>query len=290
MTETKRPIFIVSVGRSGSSIYHELLSHHPRIAWLSGLCDRFPEMPGLNRAALGLTDLPLVGGLARRMFSPEECYAFWDHHSPGFSTPFRDLRADDVTRSQRDRIRTALGQLVTRGRDRLLVKLTGWPRIGFLHEIFPDARFVHIVRDGRAVVNSILQVDWWWGWRGMENWRFGPLSEVDRRDFERHRGSFVALAAIQWRLLLDAVERARSDLPEGVFLEVRYEDLCEDPLRVARETLDFCGLDPSSLLEERIRATSLESRNDKWRTELTEAQQGILRELMGPRLARYGYR
>jgi len=30
-------------------------------------------------------------------------------------------------------------------------KYTGWSRIAFFKEIFPEARFVHVIRDGRAV-------------------------------------------------------------------------------------------------------------------------------------------
>ncbi len=132
---------------------------------------------------------------------------FWDHYYPGFSVPFRDLGADDVLESTRRQLRSALARMRTPKRSHLVIKITGWPRVGFLREIFPEGRFVHVVRDGRAVASSLLKVPWWWGWRDRPNWRWGPLTpELDALWAESGR-SFVALAAIQWRILMEATVR-----------------------------------------------------------------------------------
>ena len=58
---------------------------------------------------------------------------------------------------------------MTEKRDRLLLKISGWPKIGILFEIFEGAKFVHVARDGRAVVNSPLDTYFWNGWIGPEN-------------------------------------------------------------------------------------------------------------------------
>jgi len=44
------------------------------------------------------------------------------------------------------------------------------PRIGFLQAIFPDAKFIHIVRDGCAVANSRMNAPFWKGWQGLNTW------------------------------------------------------------------------------------------------------------------------
>jgi len=286
----ERPIFIIGAGRSGSTIFHRLLCGHPEVAWLPGaLLNRFPGRVGLARAVMRAVDYPLVGGVLERRLRPAECYPFWERLSRGFSSPCRDLVAGDVTEGSRQRIRSAAAQLLTKRRNRLLVKITGWPRIGFLSEVFDDALFIHVVRDGRAVVNSLLEVDFWRGWEGPENWRWGELSAAQREEWERSGRSFVVLAAIQWRMLVDAVERASAPLGEGRFMEIRYEDLCEDTAGVMKKVAGFCGLGWEGSFERAVSRYRLRNTNGGYRENLTLRQQAELETALGGYLERYGY-
>lgn len=86
--------------------------------------------------------------------------------------------------------------------------------IDLLAEVFPSARFVHIVRDARDRCLSI----------------------------RRRNGASVTRAAQRW---VDGVTRARRDgqrVPER-YLEVRFEDLLADPERELRRCCDFLGLE-----------------------------------------------
>ena len=209
----EKPIFVVGAGRSGSSLFHQMFTEHPHLAWMSSLCDEHPHRLGLHRALLRGIELPFVGAALKRHWESVECYDFWDSFFRGFSQPCRDLRADDATLAVKRRLHDAVQGLVTRTRPRLLVKVTGWPRVGFLHAVFPDARFIHVYRDGRAVANSLLQVDFWRGWRGPAQWRWGMLDAAMQQEWESHDRSFVALAGIQWKILMRAAEAARRSIP-----------------------------------------------------------------------------
>lgn len=193
----RKPIFVIGDGRSGSTVFHDMLANHPNVAWLSGLCDRNPAKISRNRLLLRVVDYPILGTLVKRRFKPTEAYRFWDYYSKGFSAPCRDLLHGDVTVAAKQRLQSVLAKTLTPKRDRLLVKVTGWPRIGFLREVFEDAKFVHIMRDGRSVSNSMLNVPWWWGWRGPQNWRWGELTPAEEQEWEAQGKSFVALAGIQ---------------------------------------------------------------------------------------------
>lgn len=288
-TRVDRPIFVVGVGRSGSTIFHRMFSEHPDVVWVSGLCDRFPSKPALSRALQRMIDWPLVNRPLKYHYEPGECYRFWNHHCHGFSRPCRDLLASDVTELNRSRVPPAMAELLTHRRQRLLHKITGWPRIGFLRELFPDALFIHIYRDGRAVASSLLAVDFWDGWGGPDRWRWGELSEAHRAEWECHGKSFVALAGLQWKLLMEATSEAAARIPAGQFMRLRYEDFVLDPTRHFRDVVKFCGLEWSPRFEKAIGKYKLRSTNGKWRNELTPEQQVVLQSVLAESLAKYGY-
>lgn len=277
MSKVEKPIFIVGVGRSGSTIFHRMFSEHPHLAWLSArLCNRFPDKPWVNRLLMQGIDYPVVGAHLRRRFSPGEGYLFWERHCRGFSEPCRDLVASDVTLKTKKYLPEVLSNILTPRRNRLLLKITGWPRIGFLQEIFNDAKFIHISRDGRAVINSMINVDWWWGWRGPQNWRWGELTPAQQAEWERFDRSFIALAGIELKILTEAMEKAKQTVKAANFMEVKYEDLCAAPTDVFKEVIQFCELEWLPDFERAVKKYSLQNSNDKWRQELTAAQQQII--------------
>jgi hypothetical protein len=284
-----KPIFIVGTGRCGSTVFHRLLARHPRAMWLSGFTYQYPDKPWLNRWAVQAMGNPLLRRLFGEKIRPGENYRFWDRHAYGFSEPCRDLLRTDVSARVKKQVRRALEPMLTPKRDRLLVKITGWPRIGFLNEIFEDAKFIHIVRDGRAVASSLLHVNFWRGWYGPQGWRAGLLSPEDQATWEAYDRSFTALAGIEWRIQMRAMEAARRTLDPALFLEIKYETFCEQPMDVCRRVLEFAELPPSPDFERDVAATSLRNMSDRWRDDLTVRQQHILDELLREDLQRYGY-
>ena len=179
--------------------------------------------------------------------------------------------------------------MLTPQRNRMLIKLTGWPRTGFVSAIFPDARYVHVIRDGRSVASSLLNVDFWDGWRGPPSWRWGALAPALQSEWEASGKSFVVLAAIQWKLLMDSFELAKQSLPTGQLLEVRYEDLVAGSEAVIGRILDFCQLDNPDSFRAHVRSVPMRESNRKWREGLTPAQQAAMEDALRAHLLRYGY-
>lgn len=285
-----KPIIIVGTGRCGSTVFHRQLAKHPRVMWLSGFCDRFPARPAWNRLAVTAVGNPLLRRIVGGKIQPGECYRFWDKHAYGFSEPCRDLVRMDPTVRVKKQVRAAFEPMLTPQRSRLLIKITGWPRIGFLNEIFEDAKFIHIVRDGRAVASSLLHVNFWRGWRGPQSWRAGLLSPDDQATWESYDRSFVALAGLEWRIQMRAIEAARRALldPE-LFFEVKYEELCDQPLETFRRVLGFAELPAPPNFEREVKAANIRSTSHRWRDDLTPGQQGVLDSLLREELLRYGY-
>ncbi|MFQ6606821.1 MAG: sulfotransferase [Fidelibacterota bacterium] len=285
-----RPIIIISVGRSGSTILHQTMCRHRQVSWLNRLNNMYPTKPQYNHFLMCTLDVPVIGKLLYNRVHPGECYPFWFHYYPGFRESFRDLTAEDVTPRVASSLTSILEKVPTSKRPRLLIKITGWPRVGFLKTLFPEARFIHIVRDGRAVVNSMLQVRWWWGWRGPENWRWGPLTEEQYAEWKAHKFSFIALAAIEWKLLMEAYEKACSSLDKEQLYTLKYEDLCVDPLSEFRTITDFCDLTWSPAFARVVKRTKLVNTNYKWKRDLNVDQQEVVNTILEPWLDKLGYK
>lgn len=288
MTQIPKPIIVLGTGRCGSTVLHHVLSAHPRVMWLSNLCQRYPARPEWNRRAVTAMGSPLVRLFLGGRILPSEAYRFWDQYTYAFSSACRDLNGDDVTPRMKRQVRAAIEPMLTPERDRLLVKIAGWSRIGFLDEIFEDARFIHIVRDGRAVTSSLLHVDFWRGWEGPQGWNSGMLSPEDEALWDKYDRSFVALSALQWRIRTRAVDAACRKLDPSRFRVVQYEAFCARPLETCHELLAFVELPPSAAFDRRVRATRIKDSN-RWRDDLTVTQQAMVEDLLRDDLVRHGY-
>ena len=283
------PILIVGTGRCGTTLFHRLLARHPDVVWLSGVCNRRPDQPWLNRQILRWDSMPFFSSILRRCFPPSETTLYWEYLMPGFSNVRRDLSDSDLLTDTEERAHRELGRHFIRGRTRQVHKFTGWPRLGFLLKLFPDARFIHVIRDGRAVACSFLNVDWWLGWQGPENWLWGPLPPHYDEEWKESDRSFVVLSAIQWKILMDAFETTRDVVPAGQLLELRYEDLTAEPEWTVRRALDFCGLEPSRRVTGGLVGVTFPNRNEKWKKQLTAEQQRLLQKSLAEHLRRYEY-
>ena len=286
--------FVLGTGRCGSTLVHEVLCQHDDVAFLSNLED-LGVPPGAVARASGRAYRrmpPWVTEKGRARFAPSEGYrALRREVSPILESSDRDLLAADATPWLTKRLQAFFEERMARAPEPVyLHKLTGWPRAGFLHAAFPDARYVNVVRDGRAVASSWLQMDWWLGYRGPEHWHFGPLSDEHRDVWERSGRSYVVLAGLAWVLLLDAFEAARAELPERSWLDVRYEDLLAEPEVTIGRILTFFGLPFEATFRRRLARYSFETgRSDAYRRDLDPASLKALEDVLGPTLQRYGY-
>jgi omega-hydroxy-beta-dihydromenaquinone-9 sulfotransferase len=171
-----------------------------------------------------------------------------------------------------------------------LHKYTGWPRTGFVREIFPDARFINVTRDGRAVVASVLRTSWWKGHLGPEAWQWGPLPPAYAADWEASGRSFPVLAAQCWKILMDAFADARELVPADQWMDVRFEDVVADPHGRLKEMLVFAGLDEHPALHAALAKIALSpDRQQDYRRQLDPASIALVERSLAAHLAAWGY-
>lgn len=297
---------VAGTGRCGSTLVQELLCRHPATGFVSGLDDKLPKLnlagrwngrlyrSGAPRPS-GMTSLRHSRALLERgrlRVAPSEAYELLDRHvTAGFSRPCRDLVAADLTPHTARRLRAFFDARFAAQRcEVLLHHVTGWPRTGFVQAAYPELKVVNVVRDGRAVVNSWLQMGWWDGWRGPDNWYLGPLPDRLRAEWEAAGRSFPVLAALGWSMLMDATARARAAHPAGQWIDVRYEDLVADPRKELTRALEFLGLDFSPAFERGVRRHAVHGgRGDAYRTELTPGQLADVERVLREPLLEWGY-
>lgn len=89
--------------------------------------------------------------------------------------------------------------------------------LDWLAPLFPEARFIHISRDGRDVFESLQPRRW----RGRTPWRIGQY----------------------WAACIDSADRARGALPADRFLWLRYEDLVLDLDQTVEQVCRFLGVE-----------------------------------------------
>jgi hypothetical protein len=286
--------FVVGTGRCGSSVFHEVLARHEDVGFISNIEDRFPPARHVSRwnNTLYRAVPAALTRKGRPRFAPSEAYRLLDAEvSPALSEPVRDLTAEDLTPWLAQRVRATFVSRAARQRTGTFShKFTGWPRTGLLAAAFPGCRFVHVVRDGRAVANSLLQMPWWGGYRGPDSWRYGALPPEYQDLWEESGRSFVVLAALNWRLLMDAFVRAEEAAAPGAWLSVRYEDAVAKPREYFEQMLDHLGLEWSPQFEAGFRRHPLTARRaEAFRHDLRPHDVAAIEAAAGPMLERWGY-
>jgi hypothetical protein len=172
--------------------------------------------------------------------------------------------------------------------------------VPFLAETFPDAQFVHIVRDGRDATVSHAEKPWLraassgTGQRGRGGQRWGSYArwwvEPDRaREFSQV--SDVVRSAWAWRRFTAATLQGLSTLPAERCHEVRYEAVVRDPGGTAAALAHFLGTGRAG---EQALATGLGSGRSssvgRWREQLVGPDLAAVEEEIGSLLTQLGYR
>lgn len=240
----ERPFFIVGSERSGTTLLRLMLDHHPRLA-----C-HFEFEHAVQR----------VGDDGS--FPDLEEFIQWLPTARSFSTsgatidPSLDYCSliDDFLEQKRRRDgKEFVGATVHKHFDRLLY-------------IWPEARFLHLVRDPRDVAPSCVAMGWAGNvWGGMERWL----------DAERLWDAFV------------------TRLPVAHYHELKYEDLIRDARMTLSRVCDFLGVAFDEAMFSYVETTTYDAPNparvEPWRTRAAPRDIQLVEARSGPLLTRRGY-
>ena len=267
-----RPIFVIGAPRSGTMLLYTVLRSSPKLAH----------------------------------WRPTEAHEVWeaDYHPMTRGWESNVLNADELNEDAARRIRRSFF-LVTGPNKRLIDKTPrNVLRVPFIDAVFPDARYIYLKRDGRDNVNSLINA-WrspryrtyklperhaipgvdptWWKFVLYPGWR------------DDTKGPLEVVCAHQWIASNESVMKARVEIDDDRWSEVRYEDLVDDPVREVGRLLEFCDVPYASETRERAAAVATTPINTvtppergKWRRE-NPAEIDAITELIRPTMEALGY-
>jgi hypothetical protein len=235
-----QPLILVGAARSGTKLLRDLVASHPEV-------DKVPF------------DINYIWRLANERL------------------PHDELWPDLLSPKTRGRIVRNVGAFHS-GAPFLIEKtVSNCLRIPFVQAVFPRALFIHLVRDGRDVVESVYRQ-----WLAPPNWGYifrkaltFPLTEATgyaksyalttlRKLLFHNKGNvstwgprykgitedlaardLLEVCAIQWVRSIDKAKKDLGELHTSMVTNLRYEDFVDSPLLNLRRIAEMMKIDPA---------------------------------------------
>jgi hypothetical protein len=264
-----RPVFIIGCPRSGTSLVYTLLGRHEAFRSLEG-----------------------------------EGHLLWNAYQHPRRTGWSSDRATgaDVRPGEARYLYTLIREIA--GDHRFLDKTPkNVLKVPYLRALFADATFLLLKRDGRDVVNSLIE-----GWEVRQTPSYRLPRRLELADYKGRYWCFVlppgwrdlaqtSIADVAAHQYASSYETALADLgdvePERI-VELAFEDLLARPVVEAARLLESLGLPPSDAVVEmagRLSSTSIQSnsppRPEKWRDRAEVIARVLPR--IAPIMERLGY-
>jgi hypothetical protein len=215
-----RPLFFVSAGRSGTTLLRSMLVAGGEIAIP-------PETQTVHVAARRFSTLQHLGwaDLSRliiALFESHRNFHIWQVNLNEAYQSVTNMPAAERSLARIvDHIYLAYAHQqfpeATKWGDQSPIHTFYWP---WILRVFPRARFIHMVRDGRDAIASMYE-----------------------RGKHLKRGMSLEEATYRWTTSIDRVLALQEHLGEGEVLEVRYEDLVREPEGTLANICAFSGLE-----------------------------------------------
>ena len=244
MSMIREPVMLVGSERSGTTLLRLMLDHHPQIAFL-------PEFEFAVDLVTDEGEWPPLAEFRAWLRTNRDFLECQFRVDPSLSYP---ALVDDLLRQKRDRDgKPIAGATVHRHFDRLL-------------HLWPDARFIHLIRDGRDVAASAVAMGWAGNvWTGVERW---------------------IEAEGCW-------ESIRDRIAESQRIDVYYEQLVANPVETLTEVCHFLGVSFDEAMFDYIATTSYSKPDatlaSQWKKRRSERDVRLVEARIADMLIERGY-
>jgi hypothetical protein len=214
-------VFIVGCARSGTTLLQRIVESHPQIAitpemhWIT---DYFRERKWLAPEGR-VTPAQVASMIEHKRFRQFEFNAreFEDLLGPDRSVSYAGFLQGIFALYARNKGKPTVGNKTP-----AFVR-----RIPTLHGIWPEAKFVHLIRDGRDVCLSVLN----WNHAYRTAGRYATWSDDP-----------VSTTALWWKRKVQLGREGGRPLAPELYFEIRYEALVNRPEEECAKLCDFLGV------------------------------------------------
>jgi hypothetical protein len=267
-----RPLIVLGVSRSGTTLLRVMLDRSPGIA----IPDESFFVPLLARRHRGIVDTERFLDDLRRI----PMLRAWGISAEDVAPR---LHSGTSTGEAVSAIFESYAQRVAKPRwgDKTPMYMR---HVSMLERLFPDAQFVHLVRDGRDAALSLLEMP----------------EGTFTRTWAHPRSP--AQFACMWRKEVGDARALGRRVGAGRYLEVRYEDLVAEPALVVREICEFAGIPFELEMVEYAGQVDVSEKPHQqrllqsptigvrsWREEMTADDVGVFEAIAGDLLDELGY-
>jgi hypothetical protein len=286
-------VHIVGAGRSGTTLLYKLLCLHPDIVYLSRYNIVFPSIPYfsiINR----ILKKNLI--LKRKKWFEDDGNAYFLTQTfidrlipmPREGENFYNfcglkLYGNEYSKQEIDNAQKKFRELIKKyvkmagGKVFLTKRTANNRRLDILARMTPEAKYIHVVRDGRDVTNSLLNVAWWsthtlW-WSGKR-----PC------DYPQDIDTQIELAAITWLEAEKKVSTHLKNMSADKIYNLRYEELVTNPLTEILKIYSFMNLEVPQALPKVISSIRMKSVHNNWKNVFTSEQIERIENIQGDML------
>jgi len=275
-----QPIILIGAGRSGTKIIRDVLGSHPEIDIV-----------------------------------PFDVNYIW---RIGLKQALNDaIQPSQLTDENRKRIVKQFNKMSVGSKYLLEKTVSNSLRIPYVLKVFPNAKFIHLIRDGRDVTESVLRQ--WGEVREMSyifkklktfpiryafsylfeyglNWlKFGLFNKGDdhyiwgvkypgyREDLESK--STLEVCAKQWKVCVETSTAQLNKLLKERVLNIKYEEIVTDPDITLSLIGQFIGLENAVFDSKKLNPKNI----GKYKTAFSEEQLQLVTSTIGPTLTQHNY-
>lgn len=291
---------LLGAGRGGTTLLYKLLALHRDVGYISNYAQRFPGLLPLSV----LDRLPSAFPQLKRnsWFQPEGGAYFNSRRAKLQAMLPTPIEGEAVYERCGIPLTPQPGQqpdaLACRRLAQAFETLRRWAgarvlvtkrtannrRIPWLQQAFPQARYIHLVRDGRSVAHSLLRVKWWDDhvvfWAGKTP-----------RQLVQEGSDALDIAARNWVEEMVAIEEGLKLLDPAQVLQMRYEDLLAHPERELDRAFAFIGVpaDADPAFRSLLGSLNLAPAKEAWPQRWSPQQLAAVHALQAPTLQHWGY-